>query len=249
MNTNPISISISTLVVTGWHQTASWQNPAPFPAARTIATPSSAVISVGALVFLDVTAGMTEALITRCPSSRCTRNRSSATDIDFGQVQQQRGNHPIDPGKSHFREVAAHPDSIWRQAGNTVVTSHHELAHRTGSVMKTAYEVLPIEAASQLAAYKRAVVAALPGVERLILFGSRAHGRAHVDSDYDIAVVVRDLSDRRHARRILSGLAYDHVLNGFFIRPIPLPSGYLEPRGQRLTELAEDIVRDGVEVT
>ena len=86
-------------------------------------------------------------------------------------------------------------------------------------------------------------------MEKLILFGSRAQGSARLDSDYDVAVVVRDLSDRRHARQILSGLAYDHVLNGFFIRPIPLPSGYLEPHGQRLTELAEDIVRDGVEVT
>ena len=115
--------------------------------------------------------------------------------------------------------------------------------------MRTVTDILPGEAASRLAAYKRDVQRALPGVEKMILFGSRARNEARADSDYDIAVVVRDLSDRRHIRRILSNLAYDHILSGFFIRPIPLQSDYLERHGRRLTELAEDIVRDGVEIT
>lgn len=115
--------------------------------------------------------------------------------------------------------------------------------------MRTVEEVLPPAAASRLADYKRAVERALPGVRKVILFGSRARGQARKDSDYDVAVVVRDLSDRRRVRRILSDLAYDHILGGFFIRPIPLPSDYLEPQGRRRTELAEDIIRDGVEVT
>jgi predicted nucleotidyltransferase len=115
--------------------------------------------------------------------------------------------------------------------------------------MRTADEILPQAAACRLADYKRAVKTALPGVEKLILFGSRARGQAHEDSDYDVAVVLRDLSDRRHVRRILSDLAYDHILDGFFIRPIPLPPDYLDPQGRRPTELAEDIIRDGVEVT
>jgi len=115
--------------------------------------------------------------------------------------------------------------------------------------VRTVEEVLPPAAASRLAGYKRAVERALPGVGKVILFGSRARGQAREDSDYDVAVVVRDLSDRRRVRRILSDLAYDHILSGFFIRPIPLPSDYLEPQGRRPTELAEDIIRDGVEVT
>jgi predicted nucleotidyltransferase len=115
--------------------------------------------------------------------------------------------------------------------------------------MRTTAEILPREAASRLADYKRAVVHALPGVETLILFGSRARGEARADSDYDVAVIVRDISDRRHVRRVLSDLAYDHILSGFFVRPIPLPPDYLEPRGRRPSELAEAIVRDGVEVT
>jgi uncharacterized protein len=115
--------------------------------------------------------------------------------------------------------------------------------------MRTADEVLPHAAASRLADYKRAVERALPGVEKLILFGSRARGQAREDSDYDVAVVVRNLSDRRQVRRLLSDLAYDHILDGFFIRPIPLTPDYLDPPGRRPTELAEDIIRDGVEVT
>ena len=115
--------------------------------------------------------------------------------------------------------------------------------------MRTADEVLPSAALSRLAEYKRAVENAVPGVQKLILFGSRARGHARADSDYDVAVMVRDLSDRRGVRRILSDLAYDHILDGFFIRPIPLPPDYLDPPGRRPTELAEDIIRDGVEVT
>jgi predicted nucleotidyltransferase len=114
--------------------------------------------------------------------------------------------------------------------------------------MKTTDEVLPREAASRLADYKREVMHALPGVEKLILFGSRARGEARADSDYDVAVIVRDLSDRPRVRRVLSGLAYEHILSGFYIRPIPLPPDYLAPLGLA-TELADDILRDGVEVS
>jgi uncharacterized protein len=33
-------------------------------------------------------------------------------------------------------------------------------------------------------------------IERVVLFGSRARGDAHLDSDYDVAVFLRDLTDR-----------------------------------------------------
>jgi polymorphic toxin system nucleotidyltransferase-like protein len=63
----------------------------------------------------------------------------------------------------------------------------------------------------------------------MILFGSRARNLSDEDSDYDVAVLSRDGFDARTVRRILSDLAYDHVLSGFFIRPIPLSSWYLDP--------------------
>ena len=118
-----------------------------------------------------------------------------------------------------------------------------------GSIMRTIAGVLPQEAAFRLMDYKRAVQRTVPGVEKLILFGSRARGQARPDSDYDVAVVVRDLSDRQQIRRTLSDLAYGHILNGFYIRPVVLPSGYLDADGRTQTELAEEILRDGAEIT
>lgn len=86
---------------------------------------------------------------------------------------------------------------------------------QTGTATRAAIDILPREAASRLTAYKRDIQRVLPNVEKIILFGSRARNQARADSDYDVAVIVRDLSDRRHISRILSNLAYDHILSGF----------------------------------
>ena len=110
-------------------------------------------------------------------------------------------------------------------------------------------DILTRGEASTLRDYKRMVHHALPSLDRLILFGSRARGDAREDSDYDIAVLIRDLADRPRVRRVLSDLAYEHVLSGFFVRPIPLPSGYLDAQDGQATELAAAILRDGAEVT
>ena len=47
-------------------------------------------------------------------------------------------------------------------------------------------------------------------LERVVLYGSRARGGAHADSDYDVAVFLHDMADRgpelhRLARIFLSG--------------------------------------------
>ncbi len=78
----------------------------------------------------------------------------------------------------------------------------------------------------------------------MLLFGSRARGDARRGSDYDVAVLVRDLSDRMAVRRAVSDAAYPHVVVGLPLRPLLLPAGYLASA----SELADDIRRDGVEV-
>ncbi len=44
----------------------------------------------------------------------------------------------------------------------------------------------------------RAALAELYGdrIERIVLYGSRARGDAHPESDYDVAIFLRDFSDR-----------------------------------------------------
>jgi uncharacterized protein len=105
--------------------------------------------------------------------------------------------------------------------------------------------VLPPRPAKRLRAFRRALEKALPGrVDDVLLFGSRARGDAKRGSDYDVAVLVHDMSDRLVVRRTVSDTAYPHMLAGFHLNPLVLPADYLATA----SELADAIRRDGVEV-
>ena len=68
-------------------------------------------------------------------------------------------------------------------------------------------------------------------IERVVLFGSRARGDASMDSDYDVAVFLRDMSDRFAEMNRLADLSTD-ILDetGEFIHAMPYRAGsYNEP--------------------
>ena len=82
-------------------------------------------------------------------------------------------------------------------------------------------------------------------IERVVLFGSRARGDASEDSDYDIAVFLKDLTDRwQEADRIIAvvtDILYDEEA---FIHAMPYRAGSYEER----TPLMREIRREGVDL-
>ncbi len=59
-------------------------------------------------------------------------------------------------------------------------------------------------------------------VERVVLFGSRARGDGTLDSDYDIAVFLRDMGDRFAEMNRLADLATEILYReGQFIHAMP----------------------------
>lgn len=102
--------------------------------------------------------------------------------------------------------------------------------------------------AGRLRAFRRDVETALSNeVRRVILFGSRARGDARRDSDYDVAVFVEGLNDRRRIDHLLADIAYPYILAGTHIRPVSVPSDYLERRPHH--SFAINLARDGVVIS
>jgi predicted nucleotidyltransferase len=93
----------------------------------------------------------------------------------------------------------------------------------------------------------RAALDALYGerIERVVLFGSRARGDARDDSDYDIAVFLKDLTDRWPELDRLADLSTD-ILDetGEFIHAMPYRAGSYNER----TPLMHEVRADGVDL-
>jgi predicted nucleotidyltransferase len=65
-------------------------------------------------------------------------------------------------------------------------------------------------------------------LERIVLFGSRARGDAGPDSDYDIAVFLRDLTDRWGEARRLSVIETDILADtGAFVHSDAVPRRFI----------------------
>ena len=82
-------------------------------------------------------------------------------------------------------------------------------------------------------------------IERIVLFGSRARGTSHSESDYDVAVFLKDLTDLRAERRRLVNLEAELIdKTGEDIQAIPFPAGSY---GER-TPLMHEIRLDGIDL-
>jgi len=82
-------------------------------------------------------------------------------------------------------------------------------------------------------------------VDRVVLFGSRARGDAHPDSDYDIAVFLRDMDDRGPELHRLADLSTDIIgETGEFVHAMPYRAGDYDAR----TPLMREIRLEGIEL-
>lgn len=82
-------------------------------------------------------------------------------------------------------------------------------------------------------------------IEGVMLFGSRARGDTHADSDYDIAVFIRDPGDFSDNRERLADLDTDILYDtGAVINAQPFRAGFYRDR----TGFMHELRRDGLEL-
>ncbi|NYZ10934.1 nucleotidyltransferase domain-containing protein [Azospirillum sp. RWY-5-1] len=82
-------------------------------------------------------------------------------------------------------------------------------------------------------------------IERVVLFGSRARGDARPESDYDVAVFLKDLDDRWAELERLGAISSDLMdETGAFLHAMPYRAGAYRER----TPLMHELRREGVDL-
>jgi predicted nucleotidyltransferase len=82
-------------------------------------------------------------------------------------------------------------------------------------------------------------------VERVVLYGSRARGDYRQDSDYDVALFLRDMPDRAAEMGRLAEVETDILYDtGHVINALPFPAGAYQER----TGFMHEVRRDGLDL-
>jgi predicted nucleotidyltransferase len=82
-------------------------------------------------------------------------------------------------------------------------------------------------------------------IERVVLFGSRARGDAHAESDYDVAVFLYDMDDRDAEMGRLADLGTSLIYEtAEFVHAMPYRAGAYNER----TPLMLGIRKDGIDL-
>lgn len=82
-------------------------------------------------------------------------------------------------------------------------------------------------------------------IERVVLYGSRARGDAHPDSDYDVAVFLTDLTDRWNEIDRIAEIETDILCEtGAVINALPFRAGAHQDK----TPLMHELRREGLDV-
>jgi uncharacterized protein len=97
-----------------------------------------------------------------------------------------------------------------------------------------------------LTQFRRALDAAFgERIERVMLFGSRARGEAGEDSDYDVAIFLRDFTERWPEVDRLVEIETDLLYEvGAFVHALPFAAGAWQERSPLMGALR----RDGVDL-
>lgn len=84
-----------------------------------------------------------------------------------------------------------------------------------------------------------------PRLARAVLFGSRARGDSGPESDYDVAVFLRDLNDRWREMDRLADLGTEFLIDGeAAVHALPYPIDAWNDR----TPLMHEIRKDGIDL-
>ncbi len=84
-----------------------------------------------------------------------------------------------------------------------------------------------------------------PRIERVVLFGSRACGEARPDSDYDVAIFLRDMADRWAELDRIVPVVTDIIDDtGAVIHAMPYRAGAYNDR----TSFMREIRADGIDL-